>query len=103
MAYFNFYDRIAKLRDNRLIAKGVNKIPSTNGCAGYLVRVPDLRYIEEVIHMQFVLDNFNCTTEYLIGPEMNKKIVGNLVGFSLYVVTATSQSIQTTVLAIGPP
>lgn len=101
-AYFDFHDRVAKLRDNRLVAKGVYNVLASNGCNNIVVRVPDLRYIEEVLHVQFKLTDFDCSTDYLIGPEMNKKIIGNLVGFSLYVVTR-GRSLDVTVIAIGPP
>ena len=100
--YFFYNKMVAKLRDGRLIAKGVTKQLASAGCIAIIVRVPDLREIEEIIEVEFNLTGFNCTTEYIIGPEMNKKIVGNLVGFSLYVVTAGA-SLETTVLAIGPP
>ena len=102
--YFNFNELVAKLHDNRLIAKGINiqKVASPGGCIAILVRVPDLRYIEQVLDVEFHLDGFDCSTNYVIGPEMNKKIVGNLVGMSLYVVS-TGQSLTTSVIAIGPP
>lgn len=101
--YFNWHDRVAKLRDGRLIAYGEYKqLVGQTGCVGIIVRVPDLRYIEYVLDVEFHLDGFNCSSNYLMGPEMNKKISGNLVGMSLYVVTS-GNSLTTKVIAIGPP
>lgn len=102
MAYFTWNDRVAKLRDGRLIAKGQNYRVVTTGCVGVTIRVPDLRYIEQVLDVEFDLQGFNCTSEYIIGPDMNKKISGNLVGISLYVVSAGA-TLTVRVIAIGPP
>ena len=104
MAFFDWHDRVAKLRDGRLIAYGEYKelISSRSGCIGIVVRVPDLRYIEHVLDVEFKLENFNCSTDFLIGPEMNKTINGNLVGMSLYIVTA-GNTLTAKVIAIGPP
>ena len=104
MAFFDWHDRVAKLRDNRLIATGEYSelVTSRSGCIGIVVRVPDLRYIEHVIDVEFTLQGFNCTNNYLMGPEMNKTINGNLVGMSLYIIT-TGNTLTTKVVAIGPP
>jgi len=67
-----------------------------------VVRVPDLRYIEHVLDVELSLEHFNCKTEYIIGPPMNKTIDGNLVGMSLFVVSY-GQTLTTKVVAIGPP
>jgi len=96
--------RIAVLQEGRLVAYGENQqiITARSTCVAIQVRVPDLRIIEYVLDVQFEMTDLNCSTNCLIGPEVNKKIVGNVVGMSLYVVTAGT-TLKTKVIAIGPP
>jgi len=103
LAYFTEHARVATLRDGRVIAQAKNyRVLATSACTGITVRVPDLRYIEYVLNVQFHMYNFDCSTNYIIGPDMNKKISGNLVGMSLYVIT-TGTTLIAEVIAIGPP
>lgn len=95
---------VAITRDGRVIAQGEAKyiVTSRTGCIAINVRVPDLRMVEYVLNVQFSMTDFACATNYLIGPDMNKKISGNVVGMSLYVAT-TGTTLTAEVIAIGPP
>lgn len=97
-------DVVAITRDGKVIAQGEAQyiVETPGGCLGLNVRVPDLRMIEYVLNVQLSMTGFNCTDNFLYGPDMNKKIVGNVVGMSLYVVT-TGTTIKAEVIAIGPP
>lgn len=103
MSCFIAHDRVAYLRESQLVAMGQNRIILTQAaCIGINVRLPDLKYIEHVLHIQCDLSGFNCSSTYLIGEPVNKKIVGNIVGMSLYVVT-NGTTLTVTVIALGPP
>ena len=103
-AYFTHHDRVAYLREGQLVAQAENQVCLTprTGCVAINVRLPDLKYIERVLHIQCDLSGFNCVDTYLISEPVNKKISGNIVGMSLYIVTLGC-TLKVDVIAIGPP
>ena len=100
MAYFSSHRQVAKLQDGRLIAKGrMCYITAQGGWVAINVRVPDLRYIEEVLHIQVSM--LPAIDAILTGP-FNKAIWGNVVGMTFYSVV-TDNTLCVEVIAIGPP
>lgn len=97
------FDRVAHLRDGRVIARGYAEfnVPANLVAAqcNAVVRVADLRMVEYVLQVEFYTRPF-CNI--LMHAPMNKKISGNVVGMSIYgVLAATTLGIE--VIAIGPP
>jgi len=95
---------IAMLRPGKVIAMGKASFEVTAQEAGAQlgginVRVPDLRMIEYVLQIQFYTSPF---ANILSHAPMNKKISGNVVGMSIYYVTAGT-TLTVEVVAIGPP
>ena len=97
-------DEVAKLKDGRHIAMGKSWVVVTATGTGQPtainVRVPGLREIEYVLNVQF----YTNPTSYAVDGlnPMNKKIVGNLVGMTIYGIHATT-TLTAEVIAIGPP
>lgn len=95
---------ITILRSGKAIAMGKADFvisPDQIGAqlGGINVRVPDLRMIEYVLEIQFYTNPF---ANILSHAPMNKKISGNVVGMSLYYLTAGT-TLTVEVIAIGPP
>jgi len=104
MPYNEKNDLIAMLRPGKVIAMGkadfyIDTEQAGTAIGGLNVRVPDLRMIEYVLQIQF----YSNPAVYIMShAPINKKISGNVVGMSIYYVTAgTTLTIE--VVAIGPP
>ena len=97
-------DEVAKLKDGRHIAMGKSwVVVSSIGEAAVTtinVRVPGLREIEYILNVQFHTDPITYSLDGL--NPVNKKIVGNVVGMTIYGVFATT-TLTAEVIAIGPP
>ena len=96
-AYFDTNEVVAHLRDGRVIAKSTYAQVLSSGTNNIVVRVPDLKYIQTVLEIEFYSDPdtyYTCV--------MDKKITGNVVGFTLYGLNA-STTLTTEVVAVGPP
>jgi len=97
-------DIVAILQDGRVIAMGKNVVNcggvGTGTTTAMNVRVPDLREIEYILNVQFHTD----VASYFVddADPVNKVITGNVVGFTIYGVQA-STTITAEVIAIGPP
>lgn len=102
LQWFEEHDIVATLQDGRVIAMGKSWVWSgTSETANVLnVRVPDLREIEYVLQVEFYTSPKTYSACF-IGP-MDKKITGNVVGFTLYGM-AVATSLIAEVIAIGPP
>lgn len=103
LQWFTRHDIVATLQDGRVIAMGRSYIVSgTDATTGQPinVRLPDLREIEYVLQVEFYCDPDTFSPSH-IGP-MDKKITGNVVGFTLFGMTATT-TLTAEVIAIGPP
>lgn len=111
---------VAWLRDRRVIA-----VAETNSCtldvasggvtsgqAGYggnifcplWARLPDLRYIEWVVDIDIFSDP-GAARDVCLGGVYNKKISGNIVGFTVVGITnvPSGTTIFAEVIAVGPP
>lgn len=90
---------VSTLFDKRVIAQGYAEyVVDRTGDVAVAVRVPDLRMVEYVLNVQF---HTNPST-YVESGYANKKIVGNVVGMTVYgVAAATTLGVE--VIAIGPP
>lgn len=104
------HGQIAVLQDGRVIAYGKNYKYSdqlfhgeTQACEVINVRVPDLRLIEYVLNVQFTYQPIDCTKN--IFQAVNKKIMGNVVGMTIFGTegTAVGSTLTVEVIAIGPP
>jgi hypothetical protein len=88
---------VAHLRDGRVMALGRYSEVVTSGNHNVIVRVPDLKYVETVIQVEFYT-NPDTDADWW----GDKKITGNLVGLTVYGVTAGT-TLTTEIVAIGPP
>lgn len=99
--YFDHSDGhriVAHLRDGRVMALGrYTQSVVTQGNANVIVRIPDLKYVETVIQVEFYTNPDTYATWW-----GDKKITGNLVGLTVYGVNAGT-SLTTEIVAIGPP
>ena len=95
------HDIVAHLRDGRLMAMGQYTQEVDQGNVNIVVRVPDLKYIEYVIQVEFYTDPDTKFSDFAF---MDKKITGNIVGMTLYgIAAAAGTTLTTQVIAIGPP
>jgi len=65
--------------------------------SGINVRVPDLKYIENILHIQLEIH----PDPTMLSEPFNKHIEGNVVGMSLYQVAGVTICVD--VIAVGPP
>lgn len=104
--YFDKHDIVATLRDGRLIAMGERQninVAAGDGLFQLNVRLPDLKYIENIVNVQFDTTPLNGT-HYVGSPAQNKVISGNIVGLSLYLHNANGLTLTSVeVKAVGPP
>lgn len=102
---------VAWLRDRRIIAVAqTDEIAANVGSATYpgqvaiplICRFPDLRAIEWIIDINLYT---NPGADMCLGVPFNKKITGNVVGFTVVGMTgfAAGTTVFAEVLAIGPP
>lgn len=87
---------VATLSDGRTIAKGVTTQVVALGSTYVTVTVPNLNFIEEIIHVQVYTDP-SVDIEKGFG---NKNIEGNIVGITIAGVSAGTTLI-TEIIAIG--
>lgn len=103
MAYFDSHHIVFITEDMR-VAAYAKRCVMDEGQAGwiaFLIRLPDLKYIEDVIHIQCTVNPLPADPTKFFEP-INKKIVGNVVGMSIYNNTAHT-TICIEVIAVGPP
>lgn len=101
---------VAWLRDRRLIAIAESTGRVTTGAGTHpgcfaiadICTVPDLRNIDWVLDINLFTDP---PTNLCLGVPYNKKISGNVVGFTIVGTTglATGTTVFAEVVAIGPP
>jgi len=118
---------VAHLRDGRVIAWSKYAAPATfaedGECDEWLQRVPDLKYIEYVLDVEFDYGIPKGTKTQTVGGQtwkmeiyeaVGKSILGNVVGMTLLGrktwahggtlgVKAFGTSVYVDVIAIGPP
>ena len=98
---------IGTLLQGRHIAMGKNYVVTTfpaqtgtDGCVALNVRVPDLRRIDYILHIQFRMSPMVC--EQPVYEAVNKVITGNVVGMTIFgAVFATGTTLQAEVIAAG--
>ena len=93
------HDIVAHLRDGRVMAMGRYSEVLSSGTNNVVIRIPDLKYIEYVIQVEFYSDP---DTKFDDHAFMDKKITGNLVGMTLYGLNAAT-TLTVEVIAVGPP
>jgi hypothetical protein len=100
---FTRHDRVFITLDGRLVAQGVNSVFTdfARGCIEIDVRVPDLRMIEHVLHIQFKQTPLNCS--FPVYGVQNKKITGNVVGMTIMGYNYVGTTLEVEVIAVGPP
>lgn len=87
---------VALFQEGRLIGSGVTTVVLPEGGSyGITVRVPDLRYIEFVVHYEFLTDPATDP-----GTPVNRGIRGNVVGFTL-VGVGKGTTLTVMVLCVG--
>lgn len=89
-------DVVALYQEGRIVASGVDTtVYNAGGVVNVVVRVPDLRYIEFVMHYEFLTDPIVDP-----GNPTNRLIHGNVVGFTL-VGLGGGTTLTTMVLCVG--
>jgi hypothetical protein len=97
-ALYDSHEIVFITEDMRVVAKGrLCMYGRLGGVLGFDVRVPDLKYIENILHVQFEI---NPVPILLVGPFW-KSITGNVVGMSIYQAGGTTICVD--VIAVGPP
>jgi len=94
---FDTAEVVATLRDGRIVAKATRSAVVAAGDVNFVIRVPDLKYIETVLNVEFYSD----PDTYIESGYMDKKISGNVVGMTIYGVAAGT-TLTAEVVAIGP-
>jgi len=105
MAHFTEHDIVAHLRDGRIIAMGRNTVTLPHGNSGIVVRLPDLKYIERILQVEFYKDP-DVTAHFRDHNPMNKHISGNVVGMTLLglmMLQYETCDVTIEVIAVGPP
>ena len=98
-ALYDSHEIVFITEDMRVVAKSrLCTMGVAGGWQAFNVRLPDLKYIENILHIQLEV---HPDPSNLICP-INKKIVGNVVGMSIY-QNATGATICIDVIAVGPP
>lgn len=89
-------DVVALFQEGRIIGSGVTTtVLPEGGNYGVTVRVPDLRHIEFVVHYEFLTDPVTDP-----GTPVNRRIRGNVVGFTLIGV-GKGTTLTAMVLCVG--
>ena len=97
-ALYDSHEIVFITEDMRVVAKGRRCIYSPGfGPVQINVRVPDLKYIENILHIQFEIH----PDPAVFVPPFWKRITGNVVGMSLYQTTGVTLCVD--VIAVGPP
>ena len=89
---------MAITQDGKVIAKSRHWEVLGSGNQNIVAVVPDLRYVETVLQVEF----YSSPDTNVEGGYMDKKITGNVVGMTIYGVTA-STTLYWEVVAVGPP
>jgi len=89
---------VAITQDGKVIAKSRTWEVLGSGNNNIVATIPDLRYIETVLNVEFYSDP-DTNVE---GGYMDKKITGNVVGMTIYGLTAGT-TLSWEVVAVGPP
>lgn len=133
IGYENFQTHgiVAHLRDGRVVAWSIREYPVTFSVTSphfgeyddWLQRLPDLKYIEHVIDVEFdygmpigtktaTIDGMTC--KILVNEAVGKSLYGNVVGMTILghavnisggtlTVKAVGTSLRVKVVAVGPP
>jgi hypothetical protein len=97
-ALYDSHEIVFITEDMRVVAKSRRCLyDQAQGGIGINVRLPDLKYIENILHVQFEI---HPDPTALIGPFW-KRIDGNVVGMSIYQLTGVTVCVD--VIAVGPP
>lgn len=105
---FDTHAWIGSLTQGRHIAIGKNFVVTTfprsaqdaDGCVALNVRVPDLRAIDYVLHVQFSMSPLSCAQP--VYEAVNKRITGNVVGMTIFgAFNATGTTLTVEVIAVG--
>jgi len=101
-AHYDSHEIVFITEDMRVVAKSRHCITLIGQFLGALnVRLPDLKYIENILHIQFEIHPDPIPGNY--GPFW-KRIDGNVVGMSIYMaIGPTVSQICVDVIAVGPP
>jgi len=97
MPNFTTHSVVAELKDGRVMAKSTYTEVKSSGTVAVTVVVPDLREVETLISVKF-----STNPDTSIYHDMDHKITGNVVGFTVYTIAA-STTLTSEVIAIGPP
>ena len=98
-ALYDSHEIVFITEDMRVVAKSrlCTIVGGQAAWNGINVRLPDLKYIENILHVQLEI---RPDPTSIMGP-INKKIVGNVVGMSIY--QAAGVTVCVDVIAVGPP
>jgi len=97
-ALYDSHEIVFITEDMRVVAKSrLCTYDRAGGGMGIQVRLPDLKYIENILHVQFEI---HPDPAVLIGPFW-KVINGNVVGMSIYQASGITVCVE--VIAVGPP
>jgi len=96
--WFDGSEVVGILKDGRIIAKAWRSAVVAAGNVNFVVRIPDLKYIDAVLNVEFYSD----PDTYIESGYMDKKISGNVVGMTIYGVHAGT-TLTVEVVAVGPP
>jgi hypothetical protein len=98
-ALYDSHEIVFITEDMRVVAKSRRCLYDLQGgWMGLNIRLPDLKYIENILHVQFEI---HPDPTNVMGP-INKKIEGNVVGLSIY-QDRTGATLCIDVVAVGPP
>jgi len=95
--YYTTHSVVAELKDGRVIAKAAYTEVKASGTVNVVVRIPDLREVESILDVKF-----SSNPDISISHDMDHKITGNVVGFTVYTLSAGT-TLTSEVIAIGPP
>jgi len=101
-ALYDSHNIIFITEDMRVVAKAERIVNNDGlGWVGVNIRLPDLDYIEDILHIQCKVTPIPADPTKFMEP-INKTIVGNVVGMSIYNSTAGT-TVTIDVIAVGPP
>jgi len=96
--WFDTAEVVGILKDGKVIAKATRSAVVSAGNVNFVIRVPDLKYIDTVLNVEFYTD----PDTYIESGYADKKISGNVVGMTIYGVHAGT-TLTVEVVAVGPP
>ena len=89
---------VAITQDGKVIAKARSWQVLASGTSNITCAIPDLRYVETVLNVEF----YSSPDTNVAGGYMDKKITGNVVGMTIYGLTAGT-TLSWEIVAVGPP